>query len=326
LRYYRNEPQEALNYYRQVREEARELGNTELEAIATGAMGRVRHVQGHSGEAEPLLSQAAEPLAQAANWTEWIPCVGFLGHCRALRGHYSEGLALGQRAVARALEANYLTGISSSQLVLGVIYLAGGDAARMLEASRAGLQATEQAADRLAAFVGQSFCAWAESRLGQHEAAMHSMDKANAFYQSCGGRGVHLGDWFAAIRAEVALNAGRYEEALDLARQAVSCAQSIEGLFAEGLAQRTWGQALTAVHPPRYDEAEAHMAASLLAFETGECWVEAARTRLAWGRICADNRDHATALDHFCRAAAQFEAFGLGHELELTRQWSQECR
>jgi class 3 adenylate cyclase/tetratricopeptide (TPR) repeat protein len=320
LHFYSNERREAARYFQLLRQEAQELGNAELAAIATSEMGRVRVVQGYFREAGTLLVHAAAALEQAANWTEWILAVDFLGITLAMRGHYTEGLAAGQRAVARALEANYSTGVAQSHLVLAVIYLAAGDTPSMLEASRAALGAAELSNDRLAAYVGHGFRAWAESRLGQHEAALESLARVDAFDQNRRGRGVYLGDWFSAIRAEVALNAGRPEEALALAQEAVSLAQSVEGLFAEGLAQRTWGQSLMALQPDRWDEAEAHMAASLTAFGEGECRVEVARTHLAWGQSCRDRQDSTAALEHFQKAGAHFDVSGLVRELELTRQ------
>jgi tetratricopeptide (TPR) repeat protein len=89
---------------------------------------------------------------------------------------------------------------------------------------------------------------------------------------------------------------------------------------AEGLARRVWGLALVADDLPRWDEAAEHLAAALQAFELGEAFLEVARTHVAWGRICHERGDSAAALDHFEKAAAQFEASGLMEELERARR------
>ena len=57
-------------------------------------------------------------------------------------------------------------------------------------------------------------------------------------------------DMFAAVNAEIALGAGRVQEAIDLAAHAVAITQEMGGIFCEGLARRVWGQALAALAPP----------------------------------------------------------------------------
>ena len=91
------------------------------------------------------------------------------------------------------------------------------------------------------------------------------------------------------------------------------------GLFAEGFAQRVWGQSLAALDSPDWNDVEEHLAASLRCFEEGDARLEAARTHVAWGLLCRDRRDAAAARGHLEQAAAQFEASGLVDELERTR-------
>ena len=109
------------------------------------------------------------------------------------------------------------------------------------------------------------------------------------------------------------------DEAITLIEKAVTQAREVGGIFAEGLAQRSWGQALAAAHPPAWDRAEEHLAISLRRFEEGEARLEAARTQVAWGLLCRDRGDSAGALNHLERAVTQFEASELAVELERTR-------
>ena len=316
--HYRNELREAISYYQQVLVVAREFDDEELLAIPSNVLGRGVGVQGHFGKSATLLAPAIVAFEKTANWAEWVWATGFLGLSLAARGQYAAGLVAGERARTRALETNYPTAIAASYILLAGIYLLGGDIPRMLDAGRAALQVAGQAGDQLYVYLGYNIQAWAESRLGQHQAAIESMAQSQAIGQSLGAR-LLLADWFAAARAEIALNAGHIEDALARAEEAVAIAQAAGGIFAEGLAQRVWGQSLAALYPVRWDEAEVHLGRSVSLLELGECHVEVARTHVAWGLLCRDRDDAAAALDHLQQAAVQFEAAGLSAELERTR-------
>ena len=79
---------------------------------------------------------------------------------------------------------------------------------------------------------------------------------------------------------------------------------------------------MAALVHPQWDEAEAQLAESLRLLEAGQSQLEAARTQVAWGTLCRDRGDLAAARAHWERAAAQWEASGLTHELERTRELS----
>jgi hypothetical protein len=163
-------------------------------------------------------------------------------------------------------------------------------------------------------YLGYGFLSWAQSRAGQIEAAITNMAQAQTIRHSVSERLI-LTDLLEGIGAETALLAGQIDEALARARQVVEIAAPAGSLFAEGVSQRVWGRALAALTPPQWEEAEAHMAASLRAFEVGKCFLEAARTHVAWGRICRTKGNAAAAREHFEKAAAQFEASALNEEL-----------
>jgi tetratricopeptide (TPR) repeat protein len=236
----------------------------------------------------------------------------------AARGDYVEGLAEAERALIRARETNNLRSIGVAHLVLSGVCRLGGDSGEMLAHSCAAIDAAEESGDWLDVYVGHGLRAWAESRLGRHDAATASMARSKEVGQRLGG-GLILSDVFTAAEAEIALNAGRVEDALALAEAAVAAATTVGNLFAEGLAHCTWGRALVAVDRPRWDEAVAHLAASLQALESGEDRLDAARTHLAWGQLCRDRGDIDGAREHLEQAAAQFEASALPAELERAR-------
>jgi DNA-binding SARP family transcriptional activator len=316
--YFRGEMGEAIGYLQQVLSTAQELGDDELLALPSSMIGRVMSFQGHVGQARRLLEQAVVPLEKVGNWTEWISTVGFLGMTLAASGYYTVGLAEGQRALALAREINNLSSIAESHIFLANIYLMGGDIPRMLEECRAAMEVSEQAGAQVYVYNGLGYLALAESRLGHHEVALVCITKLKAVATSLGGR-LQAVDQFAAWEAEIAFNANRVEDALILAEQAVGIARSLDSIGFQGWAQRVWGQALAALKPPRWDEAEAHLAESLQLFESGEVVVEAARTHVAWGLLCRDRHNLAAAGEHLEKAVAQFEASGLMAEAQRTR-------
>jgi hypothetical protein len=241
-----------------------------------------------------------------------------LGVVLAAHGDYVAGLAQGQHALARAVEAKNPRAIGWSQTSLAQIYWHGGDMPRVLEASRAGMQVAEQAGDRVNVFVGAIFAGWAESRLAQHEAAAAHFAEAKSLAELLGGK-LAMSDRLAVAQAEMALDRNNLNEALTLAEQAVAQAQAIGSIFSEGMAQRVWGQGFTRLEPAHWKEAEEHLAASLSAFEAGEARLEAARTHVAWGQVLQARGNNSAARVHFEQAAAQFETSGLAKPLDEMR-------
>jgi transcriptional regulator with XRE-family HTH domain len=167
-------------------------------------------------------------------------------------------------------------------------------------------------------YVGYGACGWAESRLGKHEEGMQSMERAQTISQRLGGQ-LMFQDTFTAVMAELLFSAGRVEEALACAEAAVKLANGVGGILSAGLAQRVWGQAL--MQFAHWEEAEAHLAESCQTLLSGENLLEAARTQVAWGLLCRDRGDTASAQGHWEQAAAQFEASGLTRELDMVRHY-----
>jgi len=315
MHYYRNDRRAALNIFQSMLAEAQEVGDEELIAISSGMISRILVHQGYFGQAKPFLVQAIAALERATNWTAYIDAIGYLGMVRAGRGEYKVGV----ETVQRALEAHHLTTDAFCHSYLAVMCILGGDLGRAVEESRAMVSAGEQSGDRFAMYIGYGIQAWVEIRRGHHEEAVAQMVQQQALARILGEERLILEDMFAAFKAEIALQAGRPEEALALAEEAIAYAQTIDGKYAEGLAQRVQGLALAACSPPRWEDAKAHIAASLQAFETGELLMEAVRVHQDWALLCRDHRDLPQALFHLEQAAATFEACGLLEEREQMR-------
>jgi len=312
----RNTTRQTLAYSQRVLEEAQELGDEELVALASVQLSRQLILQGRYDSIERLLPPAIPILEHMGNWPDWTHALGLLGIARAGRGQYTVGVALGQRALERAHRAGDRKSRSSigCHFYLSRIYLFGGDYLQTLEESSRVVEGAELLSDGIYLYLGYGLRGWAESRLGRHEEAIQSMARSQAVSQRLGER--HLfQDIFAAATAELLLAAGRLEEALARAEEAVELARAVGGVYSEGIAQRVWGQALACLS--RWEEAEMHLKASVQVLLSGEILLEAARTQVAWGLLCRDCGDLTSAQAHFEQAAAQFEASGLTRELEI---------
>jgi tetratricopeptide (TPR) repeat protein len=313
MAFVRHALREAKAKFQQVLVEAQELGDEGLQTLASVQIARTLTGQGQFGQVEALLVPVISRLEAEALWTEWIFALGFLGVSLAARGHYTAGLAAGQQALARAQVTNSRDHRARSHFFLSVMYGMGGDLSRMVEESGLVVELAQQSGDWVLLYLGYGWRGWAESRLGQSEAALESMARSQDLGRQHGER-LLLTDWLAAAHAEVLLAAGRVEAARAQAEAAVELARAVGGLYGEGLAQRVWGQTLAAASSSHWAEAEAHLAASIQALETGQALLEVARTQVVWGQLCRERGNETGALEHFEKAAAQLEDAGLAHE------------
>jgi tetratricopeptide (TPR) repeat protein len=309
---------EAIGYFQQVLEVAEELDDPELLAIPSLTIGAVMVVQGHLDKGKALLSKAIPASEQMGKWSEWCRAVGHRSYALSMSGDCASGVAEAQRAVARAKEISSLGEIAMSNVFLSVAYLYAGDLPHAIEAGRKGAEAGEQSKERIFVCLGNAWRGWAEGRAGDFEAAKASMARSQIVQDELGGKIIGA-DWIAAINAEIALGMERVEEALALAERAVGIAQKMGGIFAEGLARQVRGQALAALDPPRWDEAEDQLKESLRLLESGQHRVEAAYTHLAWGSVCHNRGNPTAAREHWEQATAQFEASDLLQELGRIR-------
>jgi tetratricopeptide (TPR) repeat protein len=317
LHVYRNDFGKAKGYFQRILEEGKDLGDRALLAIPSFMMGRVMTLQGHFGEGARLLAQAVEPLEQAQDWVNWLWTLGF--QCMALggMGQLHRVKLIYERANAHARETNNLMGISLCHLTAGYACFFGRDYLRMLEYARTALEAAEQSGERMYSALAYGQKAWAESRLGLYEEAVASAARRRALAESLGGRMV-CSDWFAASEAELELRAGRVEEAVARARQSAHEARAIGGIFAEGVSERTLGQALAA--QGAWSEAEPHLRASVRCFDTGQARLEAAHTRVAWAGLLAERGERGAARLHLTQALPSYLESGLTAELLRARE------
>jgi len=311
------EPSKGFAYCEKIIEDATILGDQGLYAWADGLKGVGLLDQGDFAQALVRLPPAVPYLESIQNWREWAWMSMNLAFALAEHGDYTQALELGASVKQRADETKDYWMRCVAHLYHSLIYWAGGDASQSLAEARTveqlALEGHELAFVQLGTFPQMV----AESMLGDHAAAARTLAYRQEQIERTGVEIVYP-DWAAAARAEMALNVGQPTDAIRLAEHAIEVARQMGGKLAEGLAERTWGAALAASDPPQLDEAEHHFAASLQAFELGEARLEAARTHLAWGKLLQARGQDTAGREHREKAAAQFEASGLQHQLEPT--------
>ena len=155
----------------------------------------------------------------------------------------------------------------------------------------------------LFAAIGQALQALAYSRLGKHQAASDAMQASDATAARIGGQPLMMFDWIAAARAELALNAGILQMAIEDAEKAAALADAIGGILAKGWAARVWGQALAQKKEAVWDQVDAYMATSLRAFQACEAVNEQRHTHTVWSTLYEIRGDTTNARRHFDLAA-----------------------
>jgi hypothetical protein len=185
----------------------------------------------------------------------------------------------------------------------------------MTKACDACAEAAGKSGDRIFVYMTRGIQVWAESRLGNHDKAAALLELTKEIGQSF-GRQLIASDWIAAAAAEAALNRGDPAESERLAKEAIAIAKGCGGIFATGMAHRVWGQAIAAASPSRWGEASAHLTESVNIFLIGDCLIEAARTRVAWGALAQKRGDAHVARTQLEQAARQLASSERTEELD----------
>src|SRR5260370_40523 len=192
MHYYHNDRQEALRCFRSMLAEAQEVVDEELIAIYSSMIGHILVFQGYFDQARPLLVQAIAALERAANWTEYIDTICYLGIVRAGCGEYKVGV----EAVQQALETHHLTADAFCYCYLAVMHILGGEMQRALEECRAIVSGGGHMAARLQAFgagtslleVARTHQEWAllcRDHGNLTQALLH-LEQAAATFEACG--------------------------------------------------------------------------------------------------------------------------------------------
>lgn len=312
------EYREAIRYARQAYSAAAGLEDGPLLATLASQLGITLMAQGHFADAIPSLVRAITLTEETPDRWEWYGSLGSFSIALAMGGQVEKGLAEIERALVRTEEDRNGFGITQTRSLLMAILLEGQDMRRFVQASERTVEIAVKSDMALHASLALGFKALAQSRLGLTGDALKTMVASQAVGERLGGQ-LMMSDWLAAAKAEIAYNAGKPEDAIRLAEQAVAQAQACDGIFAEGWAQRVWGQAGFKAASASREQVDERLARSLELFEQGGAVLEAARTRVAWGQVLQARGSAQAAREHFEKAAAQFQTSALTDELERTR-------
>jgi tetratricopeptide (TPR) repeat protein len=316
----RNDYPEALAHYQQVLERIPSLGEIgasdhQLLARPANAIGQVLISQGKFGQGTSLISQAIEPLRKSGDVVELIFALDFLGLGVALGGDHPTGLAHVEHAIALAEQEKNTMALGTSYGFRGLLNILAEDPESALLAYHRAIEALEQVDARVFVCANYCYLAWAESQRGNDQGALEHLGKYHAMLEELGGRIVSLA-LLTVGTAEIHRAGGRIEEACRAAEKAIGIANAGGETWPEGRGHRVWADALLQYSPPRWEEAEEHLATSLKIFETSQAHLETAYTELVWGEVFRKRGDNAAAREHLAAAAARFAAAGLTRQLE----------
>jgi len=321
LHYDHNRMGAAIKHFEAVIE--RNLNNPDdqsLVAIPASLVGRVYALQGHFGRALWLLEKLTPMLKEDPEQLDpqLIISISFLGYTLAISGKGQRGREVAQRALAIASQRREPALVAAAAGMLGVVQLALGELGRCVQELPAAIAAAEQAGSLLHLYANLGIYAWALSRLGQHEAAEESMARSERVGREL-GQPLILWDWLLTIRAEMAWNRGRAEDACRLASEAVQAAQQAGGVYCTALSHRVWAQALAVLPGATWQDVESHLGLSLDGLRSGQARIEAARTQAVWGNLCSLCGRDTEARRHLQAACDQFAQSGLDADLAAAR-------
>lgn len=309
----------SLQYSQQLLDWSQKTGNTELEGLAEWMKGRVLAVKGEYDRAKVTLNQAVGLLQKAGQQNDWLQCMMWYGWALAANGYYAEGLAELEQARVYCLEMDNGIYLSLYYLELTLIHQASGNIAEGLKTSQSAVEAATQNGENGNLITALYLRSLFESFLGQHKKAGESLARAQQLLQSFGGQIPAL-DTHIAGEALILLQAGRLEQAIEKARQALALGREVGSLYTEGIAERVWGEALSASGPGNYQEVETHLTASAIAFEKGGAILYLAQTYMAWGDLYAKQAKLEDALGKYHKAKSLVQAANLTDVLELINQ------
>lgn len=284
VHYLAGRPREAIGYFQKVLEVAPALGDPELMALPGAVIGRALFLQGRFAKARHLLEQTIPLLEKVNNRHELLFAHLYRAASRACMGEIKEALADMDGVLKMAKASRNPNAETMTHTAAAMIQLVAGRHADAIEDARKALGIAEQNGDAMFRYSSNAFMAWGQGGLGDFESSKRHWAAAHEAARPLGGR-LLLGEWLAAIEAETMLDGGDGAGALAQAEKALGIAKAAGSVVAEALAERALGRALAAASPPRWDEAETLLTASLVKLDEIGAKFDQTRTLLALGKI-----------------------------------------
>ena len=313
VHYYGGRSREAIRCYQSVLSTAKEFADNAFLALPAFETAQALISQGRFLEVNELLSERRESiLSYFGVSSESIRCIMYAGISLIGTGHYQEAIEKVEQArlLAQQLEqpvyqANFIANES-------VVYFMMADWAKVVMRTENLLELANHMKDSFYLIAALDSMAWAQSYLEQHEMALANRARAAKLRQDMGINA--LSDWFAAAEAEILLNAGRTEAALQQAQKVAVTSQEAGLLLSWSTAERVWGCALARLGHT-LTEAEPHFVKSLEICRDAGQVINAAQTELWWGRSCYERGSISDARRHLNIAIKEFESRSYTHAL-----------
>jgi tetratricopeptide (TPR) repeat protein len=303
--YYAGQAAEAIRYYQAVLPVAREFGDQELLMLPACMIGAGLVAQGNMGKADEVLSQAVAPLQRWGNTYDWTRGRLLRGVALVSTGRYHAGQKLMLEVLADVERLDRPALIALVNVALGPVYRFAGDWPRMLAAGTTGVENARRAGEQMHLYMGWNSEAWALAHLGRHEEAAAPRARAGELVRKMSGK-LPYADWFEAGNAEQDFLAGRFREALEIARALVDKDKTTGVVLSRGIAERVQACALARLGAD-LAEVEEHLRESLRVLEGGLNVLDCAHTERWWGTILRERGQLAEGGVHLRRARAMFQ-------------------
>lgn len=199
----------------------------------------------------------------------------------------------------------------------GYFHASLGDGDAGIRYCQAGL---DRAQDPLNTAAALGFLGYAWLQKGDLPKAAGALEDSIRRLESAGMR--QLQGWFSAFLAEAHLRAGRAEEALPIAEQAVAVTLEARFWYGLGLARRSLGMICHALG--RHGEAQAHLREAIEVFQAHRVPFEVARTRLELALLAHDGGDSVEAAMRLREAHGVFRELGAQRYVERAEQIARE--
>lgn len=306
---------DAIAAYEQARELARKRGAEELYAVCCGHIGQALFLKGRMSGCWSYLEEAMHWMETHESSSDWPRVVGFRGMSLVARGQIGPGLELINRAVAVAKDPTY---VATSQTYLCTAWLLLWDWPALRAAAHKTIEAAEQVNDHRFHCIGLWLAGWAECRLGDMEASEQHRAKAHELVRKY--RNIVGHEWWMGADIDAALLAGRPKEAIELAKETVAVARSVDGLFGEALGCRGWARALAAQPEPDWAAVQEQLDHSFRLLKQCEADLELAHTHVVAAELASQRGARAEAAEHLKEAMLRYETAGLASKLADCRE------
>ena len=309
LFYYTGNYDEAILFHERVLPVARELGERELCIIPSFFVGSSLCMQGYMRKSREILAQAIEPLREAGLIFDWMRARMTYAMSLAGSGDYPAACEHVSQTQEHAASSNNSTMLAISHMVCdSLVPWLGHDWKTVVQCSERAICAAQRAGDQVYAYVSYGMRAWARSFMGMPGAAEQDRLMRSQIAQSMGGQLI-LADWFAAADGEIALSAGRLDQAMESAQTTLSSGGAATLPMSHGIAERVWASALARLGADAA-ECDRHFASSIKLFAEGGLVLQLALTRLFWSGALRARGDAPAAQEQLERAVAQLQANG----------------